>query len=58
MGHFAVHSVDRRVDKASKSVAVEGNGYDALECNWGVVGSVRLVYAALINPAVIDGEVG
>ena len=39
MGHFAVHSVDRRVDKASKSVAVEGgNGYDALEYNWGVAG--------------------
>jgi len=37
-GHFAVHSVDQRVDKASESVAVKGNGYDALEYNWGAVG--------------------
>jgi len=58
-GHFAVRSVAHRAGKASKSVAVKGNGYGAPGDNWRAAGSsVLLVYAALIIPAVIAYEVG
>jgi len=56
-GYFEVRSVAHQAGKASKSVAVKGNGYDALEDNWRAAGwSVLLVCATLIIPAVIVYE--
>jgi hypothetical protein len=52
-GHFVVH----QDDKASKSAAVGGNGYAALEHSWRAARwSVKSVYEIPISPAVIANE--